>query len=80
MKIVQVWWIDAVCDHDETKHGNWSDPPVVQTFGYLVEETPAVIRVAAEQLEDGTYRCVTSIPKAVVTTVEVLTRTTLEEE
>ena len=71
MKIVAVTWLDAIVDHDEAGSG-FSDPPVVVTYGALLEKNERFVRVAAEVLEGGKYRCTTTIPRGMVQEVRVL--------
>jgi len=71
VKIVAVTWLDAIVDHEELGSG-FSDPPWVITYGVLLEENELFVRVAAEVLEGGKYRCTTTIPRGMVKKVKVL--------
>ena len=69
--VVCVSWRDAVCDHDERNDG-FTDPPLVRTYGRLLEENAEWVRVAGEEIGAGGYRCITTIPQAIVEDIERL--------
>lgn len=79
MKIVRVEWLDAWCNHLETVPRDWKDEQPMTTVGVLVRKTPKLISIAGEVShanpatnDDTTYRCVTHIPRAYVTSVTEL--------
>jgi hypothetical protein len=65
---VEVEWLDAVCDNDEKRMEEMSEPAKVKTVGVLLALTAEYVRVACEVLDHGrgdiTYRSTTTIPLA----------------
>jgi hypothetical protein len=72
LRLVLVLWHDAWFDLEEPANG-YPEDYLVQTVGYLVRETPAVISLAQEVLpsRDG-FRAITHIPRAVIDRIETL--------
>lgn len=66
-RIVEVSWIDAVCESTELSIDDLPVLPRVKTFGILVGHVKGVVTIAAERLVNPrtgavTYRSTTSIP------------------
>ena len=68
-----VWlckWNDAWMDFDEPDALDDSMP--VHTVGFLVRDNGETITIAAERFPEGGYRCLTSIPRVLVTELRQL--------
>lgn len=63
-------WNDAWFHYEEGEP--WKKVCPVETVGYLVREDPAVVSIAQEILDDGSFRAVTHIPRAIVTDLTIL--------
>jgi hypothetical protein len=75
-RLVQVTWLDADCDHEETVPADWKDDQPVTTVGFVVRDTKRMLSVAAEILEGDPvhgdkvrYRCVTHLPRGYIVRV-----------
>lgn len=68
---MKVTWTDAWADNDESKPEDWKAELLVETIGWQVR-TGKVVSVAQERFADGTFRCVTHIPKGMIRKVERL--------
>ncbi len=64
--LLSVVWHDAFFDFDTPDEGFRPDY-WIQTVGFVVEETPEVLRIAAEKLPHGDgWRATTTIPQACI--------------
>jgi len=67
-KLVAVTWDDAHIQADTltAEEVAATTPCVMTTFGLLVRDDEAMVGVAAELKDDGSYRSVTFVPRALV--------------
>ncbi len=74
MNIVKVVWVDATFRYEEHDNTNLPQPSTVCTYGEQVQINELGIWVAAEVLDEATYRGTTFIPKELIREVQVLER------
>jgi hypothetical protein len=66
--IVEVSWLDAWADADESKPADWRESCPVRTVGMVARLTDGAVSIAGEWFPDdpNTFRNVTHIPRAMI--------------
>ena len=72
LRYVRVLWVDAAY-YRELEVAEEAVPLDMMTVGVVINDEELHIAIAHELCEDGTYRSVTSIPKAWIKEIEDLT-------
>lgn len=56
-------WIDSSIENTQVWSGDFPEPQIIESTGFVVEETKEFITIARDKMHGGSYRGLLSIPK-----------------
>ena len=62
-KIKIIKWLDSSLENTQVWSGDYPEPQIIESVGFVVEETKGWITLARDKMHGGSFRGLVSIPK-----------------